>query len=85
MEGGIHAEKDGGFLPLGRRNEKNWLKISCPRNYARSGERKKIDAESNKGEPGNQNIRKFRYKNRNADGSGKSYLKQLYGIKLYLH
>ena len=30
-----------------------------------------------KGEPGNQNIRKFRYKNRNADGRGRILLKAI--------
>ena len=39
--------------------------------------KKKIDAEPNKGEPGNQNIRKFRYKNRNADGRGRILLKAI--------
>ena len=48
-------------------------------------EKKSMPNQSSEGEPGNQNIRKFRYKNRNTDGSGRSYLKQLYGIKLYLH
>ena len=66
-------------------NDKKWLKISCPRNYEKSDERKQIDAESNKGQPRNQKIREFRYKTEMPMEAEDPYLKQFYEIKLYFH
>ena len=80
MEGGIHAEKDGGFLPLGRRNEKNCSKISRLRNYEKSDERKKSMPNQTKGSREIKTYVSSGTKTEMPMDAEESYLKQFYGI-----
>ena len=80
MEGGIHAEEDGGFLPLGRRKRQTDRRFSRLRNYEKSDERKKSMPNQTKGSREIKTYVSSGTKTEMPMEAEESYLKQFYGI-----